>query len=496
MQTHQVVSEKTTTQATFPQERPCLRHLLDTALGCRSWKSTAPQKAARRRQQRLHSWLRHERMTVAVALAEKLHHTSRGRMPGLGKWGREMKFTATIRDPPSPHPPTTPQLPRRKARRGGGRGGRPGSATDLRRRAGLSGTLVTTSTRSIPTFRFSTCLCRRWGIRWWKFDVPSAEQVIAMHKISFDRVPQCSAVRRPQKAEQLVEVPTEPGYALAVIATNALGWRAAAALAEQIVDNRVPQGRRGEGRGVAEVFKVLVQDRIQQQRAWSRSLIFQLAEVFKVFSQASVPQLPHRVDCMTTQMKEFNGFFALFPGPPKSAKDSRQSSARVLGSVSSSKLSAHQMAPAGESDEPWEDAFEPLRRLRRCSPVLHRRRDGHPSQRQRQVFRRACLLVHRQSDGHSSCSCVTGNVVQTAQKTVVIPVTVLVQFLGAVDMPVVVQRVSCVQQLTLEQNRPSELLGDHPQRPTMLGLIPAPSTDSSHTWLGGGGATASSPEAH
>ena len=259
-------------------------------------------------------------------------------MPGPEKWGREMKFTATIQDPPSP-PPTPPLPSFHEEEPGGGEEGeeeRPGSVTDLRRRAGLSGTLVTTSTRSIPTFRFSTCLCRRWGIRWWKFDVPSAEQVIAVPKISFDRVPQCSAVRRPQKAEQLVEVPTEPGYALAVIATKALGWRAAAALAEQIVDNRVPQGRRGEGRGVAEVFKVLVQDRIQQQRAWSRSLIFQLAEVFKVFSQASVPQLPHRVDCMTTQMKEFNGFFALFPRSPKSAKDSRQSSARVLGSVSSS----------------------------------------------------------------------------------------------------------------------------------------------------------------
>ena len=34
--------------------------------------------AARRRQRLLRSWLRHERMTVAMTLAEKLHHTSRG----------------------------------------------------------------------------------------------------------------------------------------------------------------------------------------------------------------------------------------------------------------------------------------------------------------------------------------------------------------------------------------------------------------------------------
>ena len=54
-------------------------------------------------------------------------------------------------------------------------------------------------------------------------------QVIAVPKISLDRTPQRSAVRRPQKAEQLMDVPTEPGYSLAVIATKGLGWSAAAA---------------------------------------------------------------------------------------------------------------------------------------------------------------------------------------------------------------------------------------------------------------------------
>ena len=66
--------------------------------------------------------------------------------------------------------------------------------------------------------------------------------------ISFNRVTQRSAVRLPQKAEQLVEVSTEPGYALAVIATQAPG----------------AEGSSGTGRSnlreVAEVFKVLVKD--------------------------------------------------------------------------------------------------------------------------------------------------------------------------------------------------------------------------------------------
>ena len=73
-------------------------------------------------------------------------------------------------------------------------------------------------------------------------------QVLAVPKISFDRVPKRSAARSPQTAEQLVEVPTERGYVIAIIATQALGWRGARALAGQLVATPVPQGRQG-GRG-------------------------------------------------------------------------------------------------------------------------------------------------------------------------------------------------------------------------------------------------------
>ena len=44
--------------------------------------------AARKRQRRLRSWLRHKRMTVAMTLAEKLHHTSRGQK--LARVGEEV----------------------------------------------------------------------------------------------------------------------------------------------------------------------------------------------------------------------------------------------------------------------------------------------------------------------------------------------------------------------------------------------------------------------
>ena len=61
--------------------------------------------ARRRRQRRLRSMLRHERMTVAMALAEFSHHSSRGqRMARAGVWGHEQNYTAKVRKPPTPQP--------------------------------------------------------------------------------------------------------------------------------------------------------------------------------------------------------------------------------------------------------------------------------------------------------------------------------------------------------------------------------------------------------
>ena len=61
--------------------------------------------AQRRRQRRLRSWLRHERMTVAMALAERTHHFSRGQtIVRAGEREHELNYTATIRDPPTHQP--------------------------------------------------------------------------------------------------------------------------------------------------------------------------------------------------------------------------------------------------------------------------------------------------------------------------------------------------------------------------------------------------------
>ena len=68
------------------------------------------------------------------------------------------------------------------------------------------------------------------------------EQVIEVPKVSLqDVVPLRAALREPQLAEQLVDVPTRPGYALAVVAVRTLGWRAARDLLEQL--NTASPGR-------------------------------------------------------------------------------------------------------------------------------------------------------------------------------------------------------------------------------------------------------------
>ena len=61
--------------------------------------------AQRRRERRLRSMLRHVRMTVAMALAEFSHYSSRGqRMARAGVWGHEQNYTAKVRKPPTPKP--------------------------------------------------------------------------------------------------------------------------------------------------------------------------------------------------------------------------------------------------------------------------------------------------------------------------------------------------------------------------------------------------------
>ena len=97
------------------------------------------------------------------------------------------------------------------------------------------------------------------------------------------------------------------------------------------------------GRGgvmLVEVFKVLSQNRVQQ-RLWSRLLTFQLAEVFQIFSRARV-LLPHRVVCVTMQMRLLHGGFRTFPRSKKSAKLGSRSGSELLPESSPSTRRAYE----------------------------------------------------------------------------------------------------------------------------------------------------------
>ena len=145
--------------------------------------------AMRRRQRRLRSWLKQERMTVVMALAEASHHSAPRvqRTARAGVWGRELNFTATIRDPS----PAGALQPRRRARQG---------APD--RLPVVSGPQERTKRRTVDqmvdanVLRFFDTLC------------PVAEQVIDVPKIILEDIPARRLCREPQLVEQLVEVPT------------------------------------------------------------------------------------------------------------------------------------------------------------------------------------------------------------------------------------------------------------------------------------------------
>ena len=184
-----------------------------------------------------------------------------------------------------------------------------------------------------------------------KLDVPAVEQVIAVPVISLDQVPQRSALRRPQKAEQLVEVPTEPGYSLAVIAVRALGRRAATTLAEQIIDIPVPQGRRRSNGS-------------PQGSLPGRGSTANVEQIVAIPARGGLQGfLPGQGSSSRRFLQDedegFQRVFRTFSQPKKSAKVARQSSPRVPASASSSDLSAHQMAPDGESGELAEQASIP-----------------------------------------------------------------------------------------------------------------------------------------
>ena len=137
-----------------------------------------------------------------------------------------------------------------------------------------------------------------------KLDAPALdEQVIAVPKISLDRVSIRCPRPRTRRADRLVEVP-------AIISYSSLQQRTS----EQIIDIPVPQGRDG---AVMEAFKVSPRDRVQQRSVEQITLTFQslMVVLFKVSSQDRVQRLRPllRTCVLVPRMSRFKGVFRTFP---------------------------------------------------------------------------------------------------------------------------------------------------------------------------------------
>ena len=276
-----------------------------------------------------------------MALAEKLHHTSRGqRFARAGEEGRE-EHDALRRQR---RPPPQPELFQLYEEEPGG--SRPvclvaprGPQEKVQQCAveQLADVVPMVQVLDAPGLLGEVVVVDLLR----ELDAPALDElVIAVPKISLDRIPQRCPRRRPRRAEQLVEV-------LTIISYSSLQLRDV----EQTIDIPVPHDRGGrggggglqgfsqrqgatafrgaefvdipvpQGRGGVEVFKVSPRNRAQQRFMDQITLIFQFltvvleGEVFKASSQDRVQLLLHLT--LVLRKKLGMGFFALFAGGKK-----------------------------------------------------------------------------------------------------------------------------------------------------------------------------------
>ena len=148
-------------------------------------------------------------MTVAIALAERTHHSSRGQtIARAGVWGRELNYTATIQDPPTPQP----ELFSLEEEPGGARPDRLSAVSGPQERAQrrtvqqivdpvpLLPTLDDPAPQMVEQLPDILHFMRAFS--------PDPEQAIEVPKILSVDVPLRTSVREPQLVEHLVEVPT------------------------------------------------------------------------------------------------------------------------------------------------------------------------------------------------------------------------------------------------------------------------------------------------
>ena len=153
--------------------------------------------ARRRRERRLRQWARHEKLSVQMALSEYKHHSSRGQRKDRA--GGEVRVVPHGEVPEAP----LPQGGSRPPCLGVPRGPHVGMERHIVEDLGDRAPTVQILDAPVPLMVDSVLEFFR------ALDLPVDEQVIAVPKISTDRVSQRLVERHlPQMVEQLVHVPT------------------------------------------------------------------------------------------------------------------------------------------------------------------------------------------------------------------------------------------------------------------------------------------------
>ena len=241
--------------------------------------------ARRRRERRLRAYLRYARMSVQMALAEASHHTApRGkRIARAREEEREVHYTAAFR---ATVPPPEPEVFDLFEEPGGGR---PNLLLEPQGpQAGIQRHTMEHIADVVPMVQI--------------LDIPVLQGAdLAGGGGEAPRFPHPRAGYR--SAEDLAGQGPASSYGgrfTPVADGGTVGGSADDHFLLYAADCRADHGHSsssGSGGEVAEVYKVFVQDRVLQQRVWSRSLNFQFlsvggreVEVFKVFSLDRIQQ--------------------------------------------------------------------------------------------------------------------------------------------------------------------------------------------------------------
>ena len=195
-----------------------------TLAGSSAWLlATLGTSARRRRERRLRAQWRHEQQSIAMALAAAQHHSA----------------------PKSAGPVSHNVLRNQKTAREGTEfyamsedsdvvvGGRPPSLVDVRPQERLQQHTVKQTAVPVPVVPLlhdvEPQMVEQLVDFFAPLDVRVAEQVIEVPTVVCPPRGARTVLGAPQMADQLVEVPTPPGYVLAVVAIQTLGWAGARA---------------------------------------------------------------------------------------------------------------------------------------------------------------------------------------------------------------------------------------------------------------------------